>query len=43
MRISLKDAYGIRRIYSRLAKMQEKRYLHRLIVFIQHKNVVRLL
>jgi hypothetical protein len=43
VRISLKDAYKIRRIYRRLAKMRGRGQLRRLTVFIRHENVVRLL
>ena len=41
--VSLRDAYRIRRIYRRLAKMRGRGHLHRLTVFIRHENVVRLL
>ena len=41
--VSLKDAYRIRRVYRRLAKMRGRGHLHRLTVFIRHENVVRLL
>jgi len=37
------DAFKIRRIYRRLAKMRGRGHLHRLTVFIRHDNVVRLL
>jgi hypothetical protein len=43
VRVSLKDAYRIRRIYRRLARMRGRGHLHRLTVFIRHDNVVRLL
>jgi hypothetical protein len=43
VRVSLKDAYKIRRIYRRLAKMRGKGHLRRLTVFVRHENVVRLL
>ena len=43
MKVSLKDAYRIRRVYRRLAKMRGKGNLHRLTVFVRHENVVRLL
>ncbi len=43
MRVSLKDAYKIRRIYRRLAKMRGRGHLHRLTVFVRYDNVVRLL
>ena len=41
--MSLKDAYKIRRIYRRLAKMRGRGQLHRLTVFVRHETVVRLL
>jgi hypothetical protein len=43
VKVSLKDAYRIRRIYRRLAKMRGRGHLRRLMVFIRHENVVRLL
>ena len=43
MKVSLQDAYRIRRIYRRLAKMRGRGSLHRLTVFVRHENVVRLL
>ncbi len=43
VRVSLKDAYRIRRIYRRLAKMMGRGHLHCLPVFIRYENVVRLL
>jgi hypothetical protein len=43
VKVSLKDAYKIRRIYRRLAKMRGRRHLHRLTVFVRYENVVRLL
>jgi hypothetical protein len=43
VRVSLGDAYKIRRIYRRLAKIKEKRHLSRLTVSVRHENVVRLL
>jgi len=42
-KVSLKDAYRIRRIYRRLAKLRGRVQLRRLTVFIRHENVVRLL
>jgi hypothetical protein len=42
-KVSLKDAYRIRRIYRRLAKMKGRGRLGRLTVFVRHENVVRLL
>jgi hypothetical protein len=43
VKVSLKDAYKIRRIYRKLAKMRGKGHLHRLTVFVRHENVMRLL
>jgi hypothetical protein len=43
VRVSLKDAYRIRRIYRKLAKMRGRGHLHRLTVFVRPENVVRLL
>jgi hypothetical protein len=43
VKVSLKGAYKIRRVYRRLAKMRGRGHLHRLTVFIRHENVVRLL
>ena len=43
VRVSLKDAYRIRRIYRKLAKMRGRGHLRSLTVFIRHENVVRLL
>jgi hypothetical protein len=43
VKVTLKDAYKIRRIYRRLAKMRGRGYLRTLIVFIRYENVVRLL
>ena len=43
VKVSLNDAYKIRRIYRRLAKMRGRGNLRRLTVFIRHENVVRLL
>jgi len=40
---NLKDAYRIRRIYRRLAKIRGRGQPPRLTVFIRHENVVRLL
>ena len=42
-KVTLKDAYRIRRIYRRLAKIRGRGHLHRLTVFVRHENVVRLL
>ncbi len=43
VKVSLKDAYKIRRIYRRLAKLRGRGHLRRLTVFIRHENVLRLL
>jgi len=43
VKVSLEDAYKIRRVYRRLAKMTGRGHLRRLTVFIRHDNVVRLL
>jgi hypothetical protein len=43
VKVSVKDAYRIRRIYRRLAKIRGRGHLHRLTVFVRHENVVRLL
>jgi hypothetical protein len=43
IRISLKDAFIIRRIFRRLARMRGRGRLHRLTVFIRYENVVKLL
>jgi hypothetical protein len=43
VKVSSKDAYRIRRVYRRLAKMRGRGRLRRLTVFVRHENVVRLL
>jgi hypothetical protein len=43
VKVSLKDAYKIRRIYRGLAKMRGRGHLCRLTVFVRHENVGRLL
>jgi hypothetical protein len=43
VRITFKDAYKIRRVYRRLAKMRGKGHLRRLTVFVRYENVARLL
>jgi hypothetical protein len=43
VKVSLKDAYRIRRVYRRLAKMRGRGHLRRLTVFVRHENVLRLL
>jgi hypothetical protein len=42
-KVSIKDAYRIRRIYRKLAKIRGRGHLRRLTVFVRHENVVRLL
>jgi hypothetical protein len=42
-KVSLSDAYKIRRIYRRLAKMRGRGHLRRLTVFVRYENVLRLL
>lgn len=43
VKVTLKDAYKIRRIYRRLAKMGGRGRLHCLTVLVRHENVIRLL
>jgi hypothetical protein len=43
IRVSLRDAYRIRRIYRRLARGRGTGSVRRLTVFVQHENVIRLL
>jgi hypothetical protein len=43
VKVSLSDAYRIRRIYRRLAKMRGRGRPWRLTEFVRHENVVRLL
>jgi hypothetical protein len=43
VQVSIKDAYRIRRIYKKLAKMRGTGSLRRLMVFVRYENVVRLL
>jgi hypothetical protein len=43
VKVSLTDAYRLRRTYRRLAKMRGRGHLQRLTVFIRHENVLRLL
>jgi hypothetical protein len=43
VKVTFKDAYRIRRIYRRLAKMRGRGHLRRLTVFIRYENVLRLL
>jgi hypothetical protein len=41
--VSLKDAFRIRRVYSKLARRKGRGYLRRMTVFVRYENVVRLL
>ena len=43
VKVTLEDAFKIRRVYRRLAKMRGRGHLHWLTVFVRHENVVRLL
>jgi hypothetical protein len=43
VRVSLQDAYRIRRVFRRLAGMRSTGPLRRLTVFVRYENVVRLL
>jgi hypothetical protein len=43
VKVSLKDAYRIRRVYRRLAGMRSTGTLRRLTVFVRHENVLKLL
>ena len=43
VKVSLIDAYRIRRVYRRLARMRGRGHLRRLKVFVRYENVVRLL
>jgi hypothetical protein len=43
LKVSLKDAYKIRRLYRKLARMRRRGSLRRLTVFVRHENAVRLL
>ena len=43
VKVSLKDADKISKIYRRLARIRGRGSLHRLAVLIRHENVVRLL
>ena len=43
VRVSIKDAYRIRRVYRKLAGMRGRGHLRRLTVFIRHETVLRLL
>jgi hypothetical protein len=43
VRVSLRDAFRIRRIYRKLARRKGSGSLRRMTVFVRHENVVRLL
>ena len=43
VKVSLKYAYRIRRIYRNLARVRGRGFLRRLTVFVRHENVMRLL
>jgi hypothetical protein len=43
VRVSLRDAFRIRRIYRKLARKKGSGTLRRMTVFVRHENVVRLL
>ena len=43
VKVSLEDAYRIRRWFRRLAEMRGRGSLHRLTIFVRHENVMRLL
>jgi hypothetical protein len=43
VKVSLKDAFRIRRIYRRLARRKSSGSLRRLTVFVRYENVVKLL
>jgi hypothetical protein len=40
---SLQDAYMIRRVYRKLAKMKSSGPLRRVTIFVRHETVIRLL
>ena len=42
-KVSLRDAYKIRRVFRKLAKRRGTGSLRRLTVFVRYENVVRLL
>ena len=42
-KVSLKDAYKIRRVYRKLARRKISGSLRRMTVFVRYENVVRLL
>jgi hypothetical protein len=43
VKVTLKDAFRIRRVYRRLAKRKSSGSLHRMTIFVMYENVVRLL
>jgi hypothetical protein len=43
VRVSMRDAFRIRRAYGKLAKRKASGFLCRMTVFVRHENVVRLL
>ena len=43
MKVTLEDAFKIRRVYRKLAKMRGRGSLCRFTVFIRYENVIRLL
>ena len=43
MKVTLEDAYRIRRVYRKLARRKGSGSLRRITVFLRHENVVRLL
>jgi hypothetical protein len=43
VRVSLQNAYKIRRVYRKLAGLEGTSFLRRLTVFVRNENVVRLL
>jgi hypothetical protein len=43
VKVSLNDAFRIRRVYRRLARRKGTSSLHRITVFIRYENVLRLL
>ena len=43
IRVSLRDAFRIRRAFRRLARLKDTSSLRRLTVFVHHDNVISLL
>ena len=43
VKVSLKDAFKIRRVYRKLARRKGRGHLRRFTVFIRYENVLRLL